>query len=837
MSSRLITLIFCFGLSGAAYAAFTDTATTGPTSAWNKVTTTVKVKVNEWWSYWNPEAPVEAPVKVAEPTAVEKSTPQSTAETTTPTPATPVTVVPVPSQETQNLHEQPIFESREAGSSLKDVQAARDAMKSAPLLKVSQPGRVGSSKLAKTKAGVPIANWNELQRRTGRKVPRLDIGTESTISRQDFTVTPLHWGIQKPSQFKRLPTAAQLTGKMLAQAKSIGAKPALGARSLQAGIRPVGRPLSSEAVDKIQYSVLPVSEIKELPYKPLSDDQLKMLAALLLFDKGNHCHMIMGLFHQLAASDKVKTEATFHLGACAAQLKMHQSAFDKLSTVVTTQDKDFAAEALGILAKDLLIIYEKDFYRLLKGLKNPKALITEANLEHVAYRMAKGAYRAKDYKTSVIYASQVSENSNLHDAAQFLIGMNHFALGDKSAALKKLQELWASLEARNIGKSNIRALTSVNLARMYFSLRNYDKAIEHYMKVPKDHPLWVQALVEQGWSQVASEDFSGAIGNMYSLHSPYFKAVYQPESFVVRTIGYLNICQYGDAYKTLTWLEKDYRDWQTKTARYLETRSQPDSIYSTVKSYIRGKSTDDVDGVPYQVWREMAHRKDFLNLQTALNDKHDETKRYEGVNQKIKDEKASIRWRAEQSKKRFDQWRNQIAKSQVDMSLKKNLAQMNASLKLEKDLTIGYRFQLAILEQSRQGYMDFQSKSQAKLNTEGKSIAHQAGTILLSHAGNMQKEMARVLENNEFLRYEVFSGSGENIRYQVSGGKVDQSHRVPASIKPTKMMNWNFDGEFWEDEIGSYRSSLHNNCPANMQATKAEAIPAEQARHNDEDEN
>jgi len=59
-----------------------------------------------------------------------------------------------------------------------------------------------------------------------------------------------------------------------------------------------------------------------------------------------------------------------------------------------------------------------------------------------------------------------------------------------------------------------------------------------------------------GLTQLASDDFAGAIGNMYSLHSPYFKAVYQPESFVVRTIGYLNICQYGDAYKSLTWLER-----------------------------------------------------------------------------------------------------------------------------------------------------------------------------------------------------------------------------------------------------------------------------------------
>src|SRR5690606_30701875 len=97
----------------------------------------------------------------------------------------------------------------------------------------------------------------------------------------------------------------------------------------------------------------------------------------------------------------------------------------------------------------------------------------------------------------------------------------------------------------------------------------------------------------------------------------YFKAVYQPESFVVRTIGYLNICQYGDAYKTLTWLEKDYRKWYDHLDAYLKTKSQGPLVYESVKSYIRGKSTESVDGVPFQLWREMARGKEFLNLQSA----------------------------------------------------------------------------------------------------------------------------------------------------------------------------------------------------------------------------
>jgi hypothetical protein len=69
------------------------------------------------------------------------------------------------------------------------------------------------------------------------------------------------------------------------------------------------------------------------------------------------------------------------------------------------------------------------------------------------------------------------------------------------------------------------------------------------------------------------------------------------------------------------------------------------------------------------------------------------------------------------------------------------------------------------------------------------------------------------------LRYEIFSASGENIRFQVAGGKKE--NRIPANVIPkSKSLHWNFDGEYWEDEIGHYRSSLTNNCPISIHGQK-----------------
>ena len=142
-----------------------------------------------------------------------------------------------------------------------------------------------------------------------------------------------------------------------------------------------------------------------------------------------------------------------------------------------------------------------------------------------------------------------------------------------------------------------------------------------------------------------------------------------------------------------------------------------------------------------------------------------------------------------------------------------NLGELKKLFNYEKELIIGLRFQLAILEQSRQGYLDFQKVSQKEVEQTKSDLKALAANQLMDRMTTMKKQMARVLDNNEFLRYEVFAGSGENIRYQVAGGKVSNETRIPASIKPQKSLNWSFQGEFWEDEIGNYRSSLRNNCP------------------------
>jgi hypothetical protein len=265
-------------------------------------------------------------------------------------------------------------------------------------------------------------------------------------------------------------------------------------------------------------------------------------------------------------------------------------------------------------------------------------------------------------------------------------------------------------------------------------------------------------------------------------------------------------------------LEQDYRDWENKLTAYLNAKNAP-GAYETVKQYLRAKSNTDVAGLPYQLVREAARGREFLNIQTAINTKTDEIGLYSGVSDKIRREKDAVRIRAEQARRRAEALQAKLATLQKTGVKGAPIEELKRNIERERAHSVPNRYVLEIFEQSQQAFGRFQRSSQAKIVESQRKLAGDANKVLSNRFASMKSEMAKILESNEFLRYEIFAGSGENIRYQVAGGQTSNDNRLPASVKPQKMLNWSFDGEFWEDEIGNYRSSLRNNCPKSGQAS------------------
>lgn len=718
----------------------------------------------------------------------------------------------------------PDYKTQDKGVSQKDIDSAIEQIAQGAT-RVATPGRAADASLPTNTLGipqVPVTDSKQVKGKGGKtktikvakkKIPLLNVGLEDTLGLNEFMLPNFKLAKVPDKNAKALKTPKLMTKKQLAKVlKKYPVKKVADIRDPRKDAKMQSELVTQGMIDAIQLVMTPDKPVNEMDYREFSNSDIKMLAAVILNQGWKNCEAVMGLFYELKNEKDKKKESEFHIGACAQKLKLYTTAFKYLGRLIREENTIYAERALSLLADDLPRDLEPEFARMILKLNN-KSIITQKVQDAVYYRVAKGAYDSRKYKQAKSYASRVSEKSKFGLDALYVSAVSDYALGRKTTAAKQLQQLVAKAKVDKDKNKEILSLASINLGRILFTQEKFEKSLVHFKDVHKNTSLWVRALVEQGWAQLMMGDAPGAIGNMYSLHSPYFTAVYKPESYVVRTIGYLNICQYGDAYKTLSLLESDYRPWQNAVSNYIKKKSDSKNYYHTVKRYLSGQSSSNVDGLPFQVIREMARQKGFLNAQGAINDKFDEKQRYEGVYAGIRKSKANFKWRRNKAKERLNKAKALVNKSKTDNSLAPQVNTLKAQVRNESRLITGYDYLIKLMDESRRSYKTLYRTDNKILAKYKKNLEKKAGKSLVSHLKRLQVDMARMLNNNEFLRYEVFAGSGQNIRYQVAGGNTAKTQRIPASIKPEKSLNWSFSGEYWEDEIGAYRSSLKNNCP------------------------
>lgn len=696
--------------------------------------------------------------------------------------------------------------SRMLGQGLAAPSASKASESSARNPTSSESSSPTISNLPRTESGVPVYSIGNVD-----LIPRLDIGEEEKISAGRYSL-----GGDAANFFDRMVAHQKdspplLTAKQVADLKKI--PPAAGpvAKVKTVFFKPKGK-VSREAFDKIVLVRTPENKFDLQKYVALTPQELRFLSGLLLFQQGDKCPVAIGLFHSLAKTPSYAAEGNYYLAMCSKKLGLMTDFIDRARRVIESGDVHYSKKILPEVSPDIPYEFIEPFGKaLLKASANKQimALDSPAVVGNVHFILANYAAQTENFKLASQYGRLVPETHAKWPHAQFLLALGEYQTGQKDKAVEIQKQLIAKLDSDKT-KAEFQGLVALNLARMLFQEQKFKESREWFLKVYKDHPLWLQSLQEMGWSQLQSGDFEGAIGNMYSVQSPYFNSVYKPESYVVRTIGYLNLCQYGDAYRTLTILEKTYRPWLVGMTNY--QKGQPDYL-GTIRRFLALKSASaEIDSLPSQVIREMVRHKDYLNLQTSLNRQVDERGEYAKLDKEVDKSLARARWLVNNSRKRAATLRAQIASIKANPQLEQNRLAWKTELDNELDLLNGYFFEIDLYNEARAALRDYRLEVIAGADKRIEKMRTRIVSVLESRMKRMREDLARMLENNELLRYEVFAGSGENIRFQVAGG--EKGNRIPADVTPqSKTLQWDFDGEYWEDEIGHYRSSLKNNCP------------------------
>lgn len=664
-------------------------------------------------------------------------------------------------------------------------------------LEIISKGQAPSRKLSIKKSKVPSYTF-----KPGQDIPRLDVGTENEMAYKASELGLQQSKIQidrirklniiKPIDLDKkhlaIPTLNPV--KSVASKKTIDAIPILD--SLKATYSP-------EFAD-------PNVALKDIIlFKP---QEFKLLEGQIYFENIRNFEMALSHFGDLLKDKEFGFEASYRYGLAAKELKLFSEFKNSLVKVATNSKvKELRHWAIEELVKGIQQLEINDI-----GDIDP--LIANADFDadkYDAYQFYRSKYYLEKGNLTEVENALVliPEKSEFFPESRFIAGLSKYRQGKISEAEEHIKEVLKNSQSLPA----IQTVASLTLARIYFQKQNYKEAQKLYLLVDKDHPLWLQAMVELAWTQILINDHEGAAGNMFSLHTDFFKNAYNPESYVVRTVSYLNLCQFGDSLQVLTALGRKYAPYYGRIETYMSQRKEASDYYQTVRSWLKNPDQKDVDGVPRSFVIELARHPSFITVQRNINRLEDEITAFNQVTLSlIQREKDLIK--------------KQLVLSQELTTVKAGLLDPKKNSEILKDQEQSIQKRIQSFKYQQQGIKSARDivkgiREVAFTRIDKDKTKHRilAGVVLKERLTQLTGDLKDLLDQNELLQYEVYSGAGEHLRFQTVSQDIksdDPKQRdlaqAQAIKEKDKKVKWNFQGEIWEDEIGHFRSSLKNVC-------------------------
>jgi hypothetical protein len=122
---------------------------------------------------------------------------------------------------------------------------------------------------------------------------------------------------------------------------------------------------------------------------------------------------------------------------------------------------------------------------------------------------------------------------------------------DRGPSIRAVASRYAAVRA-------IRGKALHSLSRLLYEQKQYAAAYTTLGAIPKNTELSSEILLERAWSKYRSGDPHRAMGLLYALDAPVYKALFAPEKFVLRGLIYRRFCHFRAAKLAARKFRIDY---------------------------------------------------------------------------------------------------------------------------------------------------------------------------------------------------------------------------------------------------------------------------------------
>lgn len=199
------------------------------------------------------------------------------------------------------------------------------------------------------------------------------------------------------------------------------------------------------------------------------------------------------------------------------------------------------------------------------------------------------AFSKRKFEKASGYFKKVPSSSEYYLEAAFHLGVVSNVSGRHSRAVSYFERVLSG--AGNSRKSQeIREMSLLNIARVHYEKKRFAKSISYYGQISRSSENWLDALWESSWAFFFMEKYNNSLGNIHTLHSPFFNNRFYPESFILQAITYLRLCRFKSVNDSMGDFKKRYSpvygDVKAMLNRY---RGDSKGFYKLVYDYKRGK--------------------------------------------------------------------------------------------------------------------------------------------------------------------------------------------------------------------------------------------------------
>jgi len=320
------------------------------------------------------------------------------------------------------------------------------------------------------------------------------------------------------------------------------------------------------------------------------------------------------------------------------------------------------------------------------------------------------------------------------------------------------------------------------LARTYYTMRDFKRAIVAFQNVRRGSAFFVQSYSDLAWSFLAQKKYNEAVSTAYNLLVGGMSANFAPDAAVIAAIAYFETCHYPEARRALRHFKKNYvpvyqwlAEWANKPAGKHENLYQKAvNDLKWLSSAPKGKALSPVSVFLVPAWVGSAG---FLAIQGELNLLLDEVPAQEKLIKSLRGQAATLRNPKDPYKK-------------------------------------AYVYLAGYLEFYKKILSDMRVKAVAEIDKDLTDLAEQ---LLL--------QVADAAENSQFVEVEVLNAAGtdiinENARPGLKAQAEEAAKAAQKGVKSGTTLDWgkfsetqNGEQEIWEDELGFLKSEVTDICP------------------------